>query len=400
MRLPIVIIAAVFLLNSAIDFYIYRCLQRYFSSKIWQRVHLAVSVLTTVLLIAITCMPFRTGGEEVFRGTLWMLFTFLSLFATKAIFVVFDLLSRIPAIFHKPTLRPLSTAGFLAAAAIFIAMWWGALFNRFNIDVNEVEITSPDIPAGFDGFTIAQISDLHVGTYGNDTTFLCNLANEINALHPDLVVFTGDIVNRSTVELEPFVSTLSRIKAPYGVYSVLGNHDYGDYTEWPSKQAKADNLQQLKDLQQRMGWHLLNNAHNVLTAKGDTLMLIGVENIGDPPFPVYGSLAEAYPAGACDRHAKVLLSHNPAHWDNDIQDSDSTNILLTLSGHTHAMQIEMLGISPAAMRYRHWGGLYTDKKGQNLYVNIGTGTVGFPARVGATPEITLFTLRHGNNDKR
>lgn len=400
MRLPIVIIAAVFLLNSAIDFYIYRCLQRYFSSKIWQRVHLAVSVLTTVLLIAITCMPFRTGGEEVFRGTLWMLFTFLSLFATKAIFVVFDLLSRIPAIFHKPTLRPLSTAGFLAAAAIFIAMWWGALFNRFNIDVNEVEITSPDILAGFDGFTIAQISDLHVGTYGNDTTFLCNLANEINALHPDLVVFTGDIVNRSTVELEPFVSTLSRIKAPYGVYSVLGNHDYGDYTEWPSKQAKADNLQQLKDLQQRMGWHLLNNAHNVLTAKGDTLMLIGVENIGDPPFPVYGSLAEAYPAGACDRHAKVLLSHNPAHWDNDIQDSDSTNILLTLSGHTHAMQIEMLGISPAAMRYRHWGGLYTDKKGQNLYVNIGTGTVGFPARVGATPEITLFTLRHGNNDKR
>lgn len=400
MRLPIVIIAAVFLLNSAIDFYIYRCLQRYFSSKIWQRVHLAVSVLTTVLLIAITCMPFRTGGEEVFRGILWMLFTFLSLFATKAIFVVFDLLSRIPAIFHKPTLRPLSTAGFLAAAAIFIAMWWGALFNRFNIDVNEVEITSPDVPAGFDGFTIAQISDLHVGTYGNDTTFLCNLTNEINALHPDLVVFTGDIVNRSTVELEPFVSTLSRIKAPYGIYSVLGNHDYGDYTEWSSKQAKAENLQQLKDLQQRMGWHLLNNANNALTAKGDTLMLIGVENIGDPPFPVYGSLAEAYPAGACDRHAKVLLSHNPAHWDNDIQDSDSTNILLTLSGHTHAMQIEMLGISPAAMRYRHWGGLYTDKKGQNLYVNIGTGTVGFPARVGATPEITLFTLRHGNNDKR
>ncbi len=400
MRLPIVLMIAAILLNAAADFYIYRSLQRYNSRKLWRRVYLVAAAACMALLIAILCMPFRSGGEDVLRATMWMLFTFLSLFTPKVIYVIFDLSARIPMLFRKPTFRPLSWFGLFMALVAFVAMWWGALFNRFNLDVRNVEIASPEVPKGFDGFTIAQISDLHVGTFGNDTTFLCDLVGKINSLHPDLVVFTGDIVNRRTVELEPFVNVLSRISAPYGVYSILGNHDYGDYTEWPTKQAKAENMQLLKDLQRRMGWKMLNNAHDTLVAHGDTLMLIGVENIGDPPFPVYGSLAEAYPAGVSDRHAKVLLSHNPAHWDSDIQDSDSTNILLTLAGHTHAMQITMLGTSPAAWRYHHWGGLYTDKKGQNLYVNIGAGTVGFPARVGATPEITLFTLRHGNPRQR
>ena len=400
MRLPIVMILAVLVVNTAVDYYIWRSLRRYSKGRLWPRIYLVFAALCLALLVATAVMPYRSGGESVLLATMWMLFIFIAIFIAKAVFVIFDLLSRIPGLFHKPFFRPLSWFGAFMAVLVFAAMLWGALRGRFNLDVRKVEIASPKVPLGFDGFTIAQISDLHVGTFGNDTTFLCDLVGEINSLHPDLVVFTGDIVNRRTVELEPFVNVLSRISAPYGVYSILGNHDYGDYTEWPTKQTKAENMQLLKDLQRRMGWKMLNNAHDTLVAHGDTLMLIGVENIGDPPFPVYGSLAEAYPAGVSDRHAKVLLSHNPAHWDSDIQDSDSTNILLTLAGHTHAMQITMLGTSPAAWRYHHWGGLYTDKKGQNLYVNIGAGTVGFPARVGATPEITLFTLRHGNPRQR
>lgn len=400
MRLPIVMILAVLVVNTAVDYYIWRSLRRYSKGRLWPRIYLVFAALCLALLVATAVMPYRSGGESVLLATMWMLFIFIAIFIAKAVFVIFDLLSRIPGLFHKPFFRPLSWFGAFMAVLVFAAMLWGALRGRFNLDVRKVEIASPKVPLGFDGFTIAQISDLHVGTYGSDTAFLCNLVGELNSLHPDMVVFTGDIVNRHSAELEPFVNVLSGIRAPYGVYSILGNHDYGDYTEWPSPQAKAANMRLLKDLQARMGWKMLNNAHDTIVSRGDTLMLTGVENIGDPPFHVYGSLKDAYPAGTGDRHAKILLSHNPAHWDSDIQDSDSTDILLTLSGHTHAMQVEVLGLSPAALRYRHWGGLYTDRRGQNLYVNIGTGTVGFPARVGATPEITLITLRHGNPSRR
>jgi hypothetical protein len=214
----------------------------------------------------------------------------------------------------------------------------------------------------------------------------------VNALKPDLILFTGDIVNRNTAELKPFVKVLSRLHAKQGVYSILGNHDYGDYEDWSSSKEKAENMQLLKDLQAKMGWTMLNNAHQALTVGSDTIMLIGVENIGDAPFPTYGNLAEAYP-NVGDKHFKILMSHNPAHWTSAIKDNENCNIALTLAGHTHAMQIEAFGVSPAYFRYRTWGGMYNDELNHRLYVNIGIGTVGFPARIGATPEITHFTLK-------
>ena len=236
-----------------------------------------------------------------------------------------------------------------------------------------------------------QISDMHLGSYGNDTTFVAKLVDSINALHPDVVFFTGDIVNRCSDELKPFMSVLSRLNAKDGVYSIMGNHDYGDYRNWQNPQDKINDRIKLKDMQRQMGWRMLNNSHDYLRRGSDSIAIVGVENIGDPPFESYGDLNKAYPTPS-DSVFKILLTHNPAHWTSAIKDNKSQRFDLTLSGHTHAMQIEFAHISPAVFRYKTWGGMYNDSIGHDLYVNIGTGTVGFPARIGATPEVTLFTL--------
>ncbi|MDE6578716.1 MAG: metallophosphoesterase, partial [Muribaculaceae bacterium] len=280
-------------------------------------------------------------------------------------------------------------------------------FGRKNIVVNRVEVESPSIPRPFNGYTIAQISDLHVGTWGNDTTFVSALVDSVNSLHPDLIVFTGDIVNRESRELLPFVRTLSRLKAKDGVVSILGNHDYGDYMDWKNPQEREVNNILLSQLEAEMGWDLLNNTRRFMVRDNDSIMIIGVENIGDPPFPSYGDLEKALPSSRDslfhqnDKKYKILLSHNPAHWDEYV--SHKTNIALTLAGHTHAMQM-MIKIggwewSPAVFRYPLWGGMYERLNEQGnetkMYVNIGAGEVGMPSRLlSAYPEITLFTLRH------
>lgn len=321
-----------------------------------------------------------------------MLFTYISFYLPKYIFVIFDLLARIPRLFGKARIKILTICGGVIATIVFFLLWWGALIGRTQIDVKKVTVEIENLPEAFDGYTIAQFSDLHTGTFGTDTTFVSKLTERINELNPDLIVFTGDIVNSKSEELEPFVSTLSRLSAPDGVYSILGNHDYGDYSKWTSDKAKSDNLIHLKTLQKNMGWNLLLNESENIGRGTDTIALIGVENIGDPPFKVYGSLKKAYQSVG-DSVTKVLLTHNPAHWTDSISGHKDVNIALSLSGHTHSMQIEMFGWSPAKYRYNTWGGLYNDSLGHNLYVNIGSGTVGFPARIGATPEITLISLK-------
>ena len=234
--------------------------------------------------------------------------------------------------------------------------------------------------------------------------------DSINALQPDLIVFTGDIVNRETSELEPFITVLSRLKAKDGVVSILGNHDYGDYVDWKNREDRERNNRRLAFYQKEMGWDLVNNGRRFLTRGNDSIMVVGVENWGDPPFPTYGDLDKALSPSADslyhqnDSRYKILLTHNPEHWNRIV--SHETNIALTLSGHTHAMQM-MIDIwgwkwSPAKYRYELWGGMYErlndNGESTKLYVNIGAGEVGMPARIlGAYPEITFFTLRHGNN---
>lgn len=393
MRLPFLPLLILLAVNLVVDWYIYRVAVRRCKSHIPSRIQLFSAIALYLFIIVTVCLPRRGGSDETLIAIMWMLFGYFTVYIPKYLYVIIDLIARIPVLFHKRRAVWLSVTGGIVAVAVFGVLWWAALINRFNIDVNEITVYVPGLPEAFDGYTIAQFSDFHVGTYGEDTTYVSKVVDRLNSLGADMIVFTGDIVNRRSDELSAHVAPLSRLHARDGVFSILGNHDYGDYSDWASPADKEANMKLLYDLQRDMGWQLLLNEHRIIHCGNDSIALIGVENVGDPPFKIYGSLPEAYPS-AGDSVTKILLSHNPAHWVDDIADNDSVNIALTLSGHTHAMQIEIGGWSPAKWRYPTWGGLYSDSLSlRQLYVNIGTGTVGIPMRLGATPELTLITLR-------
>lgn len=396
MRLPLIPLLIAIVVNILVDSYIYKALKRRFKSRVPAQIQLWSAVAMFVLILTALFLP-RTASNGALLAVMWMIYIYISVYFAKYVFVIIDLIALIPRLFNRKRLRWLSVVACVAGVGIFAVLFWASLINRFRLDVNEVEIGIEGLPAEFDGYRIAQISDLHVGTYGNDTTFVSTLADRVNALDADLIVFTGDIVNSRAAELVPHAGPLSRLSAPDGVLSILGNHDYGDYASWPDAAAKRENIELLKSLQEKMGWRLLLNETETLRRGQDSIIVIGVENIGDPPFPVYGSLSKAYPQ-LSDSVVKILLTHNPAHWVDSIASRPGINIPLSLAGHTHAMQIEIFGWSPAKYRYHTWGGLYTDDDNSHkLYVNIGTGTVGLPARVGATPEITLFTLKNAKS---
>lgn len=383
------------LFTAAIDWYIVRQISRRVKTRrrLWLNVELGSAIVMTLVLIGAIIVPAGKGADIWLEAKSWMLFGYLTVYIPKFIGVIFDLLASVPRLFGRKRLRAVTVAGIVIAAVSFSAMWWGALVNRYRLQTNEVTVGIAGLPESFDGYRIVHISDMHTGSYGTDTTFVSRLTDAINAIGPDAIMFTGDIVNRETSELMPFIGPLSRLRAPDGVYAILGNHDYGDYYDWDTPAMKRANMQALYDAYRAMGHRLLLNETAYISRGNDSIAVIGVENIGEPPFPVYGSLTKAYP-DLGDTIPKILLTHNPRHWTDSISGRDGIMVPLTLSGHTHAMQIEIGGISPAALRYPTWGGLYADGDSlHSLYVNIGTGTVGMPMRIGATPEITVITLR-------
>ena len=392
MRLPILMMIITILINGVVDYYLFKTIKNRISKSVYAKCYAWLSVFVTLALIVTISLPRRTGTNESLVFIMWMLFAYFSIYIPKYIYIVCDLVARIPLLLKKQRIKWVSKTGIILGVVSFCLMWWGALVNRFNIDVNEIEVPISSLPTPFDGYRVAQISDLHVGTFGIDTTFLAEVVEKINSLDVDAVMFTGDIVNRNSAELQPFVSTLSRINARDGVFSVLGNHDYGDYSDWESPEAKEKNLKLMHKLQKQMNWTLLLNETKQVYRGNDSIFIIGVENLGDPPFKNYGSLSNAYTT-INDSTIKILLSHNPAHWERDIKDKKDNNIALTLSGHTHAMQMSIGSFSPAALRYKYWGGLYVDDSNHYLNVNVGIGEVALPMRIGATPEITVLTLR-------
>ena len=393
MRLPILIMIILILLNAAVDFYIFKVLKQRVKYKFVSKLHLWLSIAFTIAVIVVISLPRRSGSDASLLAVMWSLFAYMSVYVSKYILIVFDGIASIPHFWFKHRWKIVSMCGLALSFITFGFMWWGALINRYDINVNEVDVEILNLPESFEGYRVAQISDLHLGTYHKDTLFISTLVDSINNLDVDVVVFTGDIVNRTTNELAPFITTLSRIKARDGVYSILGNHDYGDYSDWASDEDKKANNDLMSDYQCKMGWNLLLNETRYLKRGNDSIAVIGVENVGDPPFKNYGSLKDAYP-DLNDSTVKILLSHNPAHWEREISNHNERNIALTLSGHTHAMQISLLGISPASFRYKYWSGLYADDSNrQKLYVNVGVGTVAMPMRIGANPEITILKLK-------
>lgn len=289
-------------------------------------------------------------------------------------------------------------AGLISGGIMFAGLFAGMIKWAFDFKIHRHRISLPNLPQSLNNLRIVQISDIHLGSWASKTA-LSEAVRKINELEPDLVFFTGDLVNYKTDEAFPFESILKGLKAHMGVFATLGNHDYGDYTRWPSKQAKAQNMQDLYDFYKRIGWRLLNNENLVYSKSDGKLAVIGVENWGDfSRFPKYGDLPKAM-KGAEDANVKLLLSHDPSHWDK-IVSKKYHDIDLTFAGHTHGFQfgLEIRNVkwSPAQYVYKRWAGLYPNSdlkdKRQFLYVNRGLGTIGYPGRVGILPEITVFDL--------
>lgn len=426
MRLPLVVVIVTFVISILVDFYIWIDIRQGKSRKRWSWSNAyAISSLILWIFLGVTIALPRRGLDGGVYAVMWMLTVYLSIYIPKIIYCIFSILGRIPLIFHGKKWLWLNYIGAAIAIFGFAAVWHGIFYTRNHTQNINLTVNSNRLPDNFDGYRIIQISDLHLGTWGNDTAFLNEFVTTINNMRPDLIVFTGDLVNQKADEVKPFEKILSRLEATDGVYSILGNHDYGDYVDWPSDEAKAKNLQNLKDIQKKLGWKMLNNDHTFIVRqkgeKRDSIALIGVENWGEPPFGKHGDLAKAYPAGngnnIKDKNFKILLTHNPEHWVREVR--KKTNIDLSLAGHTHALQMSINAFnkrySPSALRYGTWGGFYTENaigeiedfgnptttggldrnlKHPSLYVNIGAGEVAMPFRMGSSyPEITLITLK-------
>jgi predicted MPP superfamily phosphohydrolase len=285
----------------------------------------------------------------------------------------------------------LSWAGMLVGAGLFGSLVYG-FSNKYRYQLRRIQLAFEKLPASFKGLKIVHISDIHSGSF-TDKYAVQKGVEKILREKPDLVLFTGDLVNDRSTEMDNFMDVFSQVKAPLGVYSILGNHDYGDYTTWNSREEKHANLERLKKVHADLGWRLMLDESTQLEKNGEKISLIGVQNISGKSFRSYGNLKKAY-EGVDTSHFKILMSHDPSHWDAEVR-TKYTDIDLMLSGHTHGFQfgVEVPGFkwSPVQYVYRQWAGHYIEGT-QQLYINRGFGFIGYPGRVGILPEITVIEL--------
>ena len=281
----------------------------------------------------------------------------------------------------------------VAGAVPLVAFSWGIISGAHDYRIRRVRLPMKNLPSGFAGMTIAQISDIHSGSFFNKTAVRGGVEMLLKQ-KPDMVFFTGDLVNTHAEEVNDYIDVFNKVKAPLGVYSTLGNHDYGTYVQWPSEQARQQNVQNVVAAHKQMGWNIMMDENKILEQNGDKIALIGVQNLGFGPAALrMGNLAKAY-AGTEDMPVKLLLSHDPTHWDAQVR-PQYPDIDMTFSGHTHGAQFGVevgdMKWSPVQYFYRQWAGLYQEGN-QRLYVNRGYGYIGYPGRVGILPEITIFEL--------
>ena len=319
-------------------------------------------------------------GEDIYRGLKYIVSNLLSSGDSSPV----SLESR---------RKFVTQIGIGLAALPFVSLIYGVIKGNYVFKVHKISLKSKDLPAAFDGFRIAQFSDLHSGSFEDDFGITKGM-NILQNQKPDLVLFTGDLVNNHAHEIEPYLSIFNKIKAPYGKFSVMGNHDYGAYVRWDTKEQEKDNIKKIRTHHRSMGFDLLENENRLIEKDGKSIRLLGVENWGNPPFPQYGDLGQAI-RNTQDDEFTILMSHDPDHWEEKTLKHDK-KIHLTLAGHTHGSQfgIEIPGFrwSPVQYKYKRWAGLY-EKMGQYPYVNRGFGFLGYPGRVGIWPEITIIELK-------
>ena len=305
----------------------------------------------------------------------------------KLTFVLFSLVLR--GINKVAGLKiPHAAISALPTLAMLGYILFGAIKGKENFKVREVTFTSANLPEEFEGYRVLQLSDIHSGSWKGNPEALKRAIDICNSQNADLALFTGDLVNSRSDELIEFMNIFSELKAKDGVYSVLGNHDYGTYVKWNSEADRITNIDSLISRENRMGWKMLNNSHTIIRKGNDSIAVIGVENSGRPPFPDYARLKEA--SAGTEGMFQILMSHDPTHWRREVL--PKSDIELTLSGHTHDMQITFFGLSVSSFIYPEHNGMYMEGD-RGLYVNIGLGHVLFPMRLGAWPEITVITLK-------
>lgn len=409
---PLIVITVIMLI---LEFYVYQGVKAAFpdgTAKTVSRIVFWLSIAFEVAAIVGVFVFFANGLARMSVFSNGLMGMFFSLFMAKITFVLIlfgeDLVRgiqwaglKIGGLFSDgeshvemaSRRKFLSQLGLVIAAVPFTGFLYGVIKGRYDYRVRNVKLKFDDLPESFDGFRIVQISDVHSGSFDNPGAVQRGL-DMLQKQKPDLILFTGDMVNNIAEEIEPYMDMFGNLTAPFGKFSVLGNHDYGEYFQWDSREAKVANLEQLKRNEAAMGFEMLNNRSVQLERNGQTIRLAGVENWGSPPFPQFGDL-EAALSGPGKDEFTVLMSHDPTHWDEQIQDH-LQKVHITLSGHTHGMQmgVEIPGFrwSPVKWRYNRWADLY-EHKGQFLYVNRGFGFIGYPGRLGIWPEITVLELQ-------
>ncbi|KIO74503.1 phosphohydrolase [Pedobacter lusitanus] len=385
--LPFVLFAAfIFLLN----WYVLSGLQSLSSSGFVTPVFcLFIIAAIGSLFLAIRRMDAH-GMDWFFKISSHLL---LTLFAAEVVLSVFLFIGDVPRIFtgHPRNIYWVEVSFLMFLLTVFLFVY-GMIFGKYNYRVIHHVLYFDDLPEKFEGFKLAQISDVHAGSFNNPTAVQRGISL-INQQKADLFVFTGDLVNNKAEEIKPWISYFSKIKAPYGQFSVLGNHDYGDYIKWKNDAEKTANLEQLKTYHQELGFHLLLDTHVEIKKDDQKIILAGVENWG-LGFGERGDLKKSL-NGTADNDFKILLSHDPSHWEEQVK-VFRNKVHLTLAGHTHGMQfgLEALGIkwSPVKYRYAHWAGIKSEN-GRVLNINRGFGFIGFSGRIGIWPEITVIELR-------
>lgn len=289
----------------------------------------------------------------------------------------------------------ISKTGLILSALPFASFLFGMTSVKFKFRIEKIHLQFKDLPDKFSGLRIVQISDLHLGSLYGQQRHIERAVDQINSLSPDLVFFTGDLVNDFASEIDGWYNVLGKIESKLGKFSILGNHDYGDYHFWESDSEKRNNLEKIKKAHKKLGFKLLLNEYEIITIKNESIAIIGVENWGEPPFAQYGNINKAC-SGTENIPFKILLTHDPSHWDAEIL--KKRDLPLTFSGHTHGMQVGIraknMKWSPAKIKYPRWIGLYKEGN-QYLYVNPGLGYIGYPGRVGISPEITFTEIKKG-----
>ena len=408
--IPLIIITFLLLL---IDFYSFKAINSVFKNwtdkqrKLFKNIYWGYAIALVLGVFASIFFGLNIGLRAV------ILVAFFITFVTKLCFVIILFIDDIRRffvwIFRKSSPKkeinksenPISRSEFLVKAGLGVAaiplvsLTNGIISGAYDYRVRNQVVYFPNLPKAFDGIKLAQISDVHSGSFYNKKAVLGGV-EMLMAQKPDFVFFTGDLVNNKASEMRDYQDIFAKIKAPLGVYSTLGNHDYGNYEKWPNEAAKVKNLEDLKKTHALMGWDLLMNEHRRLKVDGEEIGVLGIENWGAGRFPKFGKMDEAV-KNTDDLPIKLLLSHDPSHWRAEILEK-YPQIDMSFAGHTHGAQFgiesEYLKWSPVQYIYEEWDGLYQEGH-QQLYVNVGYGFLGYPGRVGILPEITIFELKKG-----